>query len=75
MIRLYLVTATVLYPADKNGYRLTRQVPTFYLNAAIQGINDAPHAERIAVNMLAELANDDRVLVHAVAIEQRCEPV
>lgn len=75
MITLYLVTATILYPADSNGYRTTRQVPTFYLNAAIQGITSAAHAERIAVNMLTEVANDDRVLVHAVAVMQQCEPV
>ena len=42
----YAVTATVTKKDDKGS--TTYQVPTFYLNANVQGITGAAHAARIA---------------------------
>lgn len=43
----YAVTAT------RNG----RQIPTFYLDADVQGIMDTEHAKRIAVDIVGEDAD------------------
>ncbi len=43
----YAVTAT------RNG----RQIPTFYLDASVQGIMDADHAERIAADIVGKDAD------------------
>jgi len=50
-MNLYCVQATIAHNTTDGEGRsvvITRQVPTFYLNADTQGITDMWHAERIA---------------------------
>lgn len=44
---VYAVTATVEHDAG-DGYTGSRQIPTFYLHADVQGIVDEAHAEKVA---------------------------
>ena len=48
--RLYIITAQVL--TESGEYSGSRQVPTFYLDAALQGITDAEHAKDIAKHVI-----------------------
>ena len=64
----YMIQATLCHPADAAGYRVTTQVPTFYLSANVQGITSAVHAEEIA-RLLLNAANQN-VTVNAIAIRQ-----
>jgi len=43
---LYVITAQVL--TSQSGHNGSQQVPTFYLDSALQGITDAEHAVKIA---------------------------
>jgi len=47
---LYVITAQVL--TSENGYTGSRQVPSFYLDSALQGITDAAHATDIAKTII-----------------------
>lgn len=49
MTKIYAVTAVVTLAGR------SRQVPTFYLNADVQGIVDADHARRIAEDVIDPL--------------------
>jgi hypothetical protein len=55
--RFYAVTAQVTRTRP-DGWTTSRQVPTFYLNTAVQGILSDEHAHRVAAGMLAELVDD-----------------
>jgi hypothetical protein len=50
-LNMYAITATVS-EENKDGWISTRQVPTFYLDEAVQGIVSADHAERIARDVI-----------------------
>lgn len=50
--RLWAVTAHVGVQLD-DGYSMSRQVPTFYLDPDVQGITDAKHATNIAEEVLS----------------------
>jgi hypothetical protein len=62
---VYMITATIVIDR-KNGWKETGQVPTFFLDSAIQGITSAAHAERIAKSML-EITSD--ITAHVLASE------
>jgi hypothetical protein len=47
---LYVITAQILTSDDE--YNGSRQVPTFYLDSALQGIADAAHATDIAKTII-----------------------
>jgi hypothetical protein len=55
--RFYAVTAQVTRTRP-DGWTTSRQVPTFYLNTAVQGILTDDHAHRVAAGMLADLVDD-----------------
>lgn len=55
--RIYNVEASVVFKTDE-GYTVSRQLPTFSLNADILGITDYLVAERIAENMLRDAVPD-----------------
>ncbi len=46
----YQITGTVTKTHD-NG-KTTHQIPTFYLNSHVQGITDADHAHKIAMEVV-----------------------
>lgn len=50
---LYVITAQVL--TSRDGYSGSVQVPTFYLDSAIQGIVNAKHAADIAATIIDPL--------------------
>lgn len=58
---MYAISANV-ENLTSDGYRASRQVPTFYLNSNVQGIVSAEHAEKIAEDIfrstLGEHQND-----------------
>lgn len=47
---VYAVIANVTYMEGE--WRASKQIPTFFLDSAMQGIRDIEHAEKIAKNML-----------------------
>jgi hypothetical protein len=47
---MYVITAQVL--TEQDGYTGSRQVPTFYLDSALQGITDVSHATDIAKTII-----------------------
>lgn len=63
---LYCIQATV------NG----RQIPTFYLDAQVQGIMTIAHAERIAKGIIrsSETTEHARVIVAAMEINYEIQP-
>lgn len=63
---LYMIQATVVvHSVDANGrkYETTRQIPTFYLNADIQGIRDIDHAVEVAHRVINPAENPDLVVM------------
>ena len=52
---LWRITAQIL--TTDGSYNGSRQVPTFYLDSAIQGIRDAQHAIEIAKGVIDPLGN------------------
>ena len=63
----YAVQASVT-TIVQDGYTRTRQVPTFLLNADIQGITDELHAAVIARDIINPLGMDMQVHVTAVKL-------
>lgn len=55
--RFYAVTAQV-NRTRPDGWTSSRQVPTFYLNTAVQGILNDEHAHRVAAALIADLVDD-----------------
>lgn len=51
---MYVVVATVTHTKSEGGniWSSTRQVPTFFLDEAVQGIVDTNHARRIARDVI-----------------------
>jgi hypothetical protein len=47
---LYVISAQVL--SSERGFSGSRQIPTFYLDPAVQGINSLAHAEQIAKTVI-----------------------
>jgi len=66
---LYAIHAVGRRKVIRSGeeFTATKQVPTFFLDSNIQGITSADHAQRIAINMLGELAPDTSFDVSAFA--------
>ena len=68
---MYAVTATYSH-RTADGWNGVRQIPTFYLEANVQGIVDVAHAERIARDILTaavrEVPANDAVHITAIAV-------
>jgi hypothetical protein len=70
MTRFYVVTASFdTEETDAHGVTWTRnnRVPTFYLNADIQGILDEAGAERVASRILE--GKGRTIHAHAIALD------
>lgn len=63
---MYQVTGTVV--ELKDGWREVRQIPTFYLDRAVQGIVDAQHAVKIAQGVVDPLGKATEVHLYAVLV-------
>lgn len=63
--KFYAIYAVISFYRD--GYRVVRTLPTFYLNAAVQGITDYLHAEREAEKFIRE-CNPDVDTLDQVAV-------
>lgn len=68
-VRLWAVTATINSQLTQDGWSSTRQVPTFYLDPAVQGITSAGHAERIAEEILRSLCGDAAGVTVSIHVE------
>lgn len=65
---LWAITATITHRI--NNWESVRQVPTFYLNATVQGILTEDHAKRVAFGIIdpaGRLARKD-VAINAVKV-------
>jgi hypothetical protein len=62
---LYAVEARVTETA-KDGWQSNYGLPTFYLDARVQGIVDVAHAERIARNILQARGRELHLIVYPV---------
>lgn len=58
---IYTIQARASYPI--NGWRRNVQLPTFYLDADVQGIVSAQHAETIAREMIQSVNPDAEAFV------------
>lgn len=68
MTGYYAITARV--ERERDGWKSTRHLPTFYLHENVQGILNADAARKVAVDLLStalDLAEDDSVQVIADA--------
>lgn len=54
----YIITATVTR-TNSEGWESTKHMPTFLLDARIQGITSADHAARIAKRMISDITADN----------------
>lgn len=74
-MRLYAIQATVKKVDRHHGWTSIRQVPVFYLNADVQGIVSAKHAEIIAREIIigttanTTVEDHERTTVYASATE------
>lgn len=65
---MYSITSTYVYTRD-GGWTGYRHVPTFYLDARVQGILNADHAEQIARSILDPFgAHGDKLVITAFAV-------
>lgn len=60
---MYVITAQV-FTTDGNSTG-SRQIPTFYLDSAVQGITSPAHAVRIAKEIIDPLGGFVDVSIHA----------
>ena len=61
MPQMYAVSGTLVYHTNDKycvSCDVTKQIPTFYLNADVQGIVDEKHAEQIAREIVCPIADD-----------------
>ena len=71
-VRMWAVQAQVEMTLRKDGAwagTTSRQVPTFYLDPAVQGITDKAHAARIADEILMTMGGDDPDFLPHVTVE------
>lgn len=68
-MEMWQITATVSRKRD--GWQSTRQVPTFFLSGALQGIVSADHAARIALTVIDPYCELDasEFSIHADRVE------
>lgn len=67
MIKFYQISASVTRKDETGKWTIIVQVPTFYLNANVQGITNEKHAATIAREML--LAVNPAAIVSTFAME------
>lgn len=61
MPQMYAVNGTLIHHTNDKccvSCAVTKQIPTFYLNADVQGIVDEKHAEQIAREIVCPIADD-----------------
>jgi len=64
-VRLWAVQAQVSTLLEREGWSLSRQVPTFYLDPSVQGITGPEGARAVAEDILYTVAGDsERVQLH-----------
>lgn len=71
-VRMWAVQAQVEMTLRKDGAwagTTSRQVPTFYLDPAVQGITDKAHAARIADEILMTMGGDNPDFLPHVTVE------
>lgn len=70
---LYAINATIVHhtnDAHCASTDVTKQIPTFYLNADVQGIVDEAHAEKIAREIILPVELEyESVTVHVTAVK------
>lgn len=66
----YVVQGTVT-TVDAQGWSCTRQIPTFYLLANVQGITDEEHAAKVARSVVdpSDILADDAVSLSVARVE------
>ena len=57
---MYVITAQVL--TSHNDYNGSRQIPTFYLDSALQGITDRAHAVTVARTIIDPMGTLDPII-------------
>ncbi len=71
LITTYAVQAQYVHTSS-DGYTSSRQIPTFYLDANVQGIANVQHAERIARDILTvavrEMPTNDALHISVVGV-------
>lgn len=70
-MKQYIVQAQVVRVRD--GWRCSTGVPSFILDAELQGIIHAAHAQEIAESMLRELAPDAEAIHVSVGEWDACK--
>lgn len=64
-VRMWAVQAQVSTLLERQGWSLSRQVPTFYLDPSVQGITGPEGARAVAEDILYTVAGDtERVQLH-----------
>lgn len=71
-VKLWAISAQVTVTMERSDWRATRQVPTFYLDPAVQGITDQHGAIRIAHEILSTAGPVDE---QRVDLNVSAEPV
>ncbi|TXH09339.1 MAG: hypothetical protein E6R04_08285 [Spirochaetes bacterium] len=58
-VRLWAVQAQVEVHLEREGWSMSRQVPTFYLDPSVQGITGPESARAVAEDIFRTLSGDD----------------
>lgn len=67
--RLWAVQAQVEVNVEREGWSMSRQVPTFYLDPTVQGITGPETARAVAEDILHTLSGDDKHVRMHVTVE------
>jgi hypothetical protein len=54
---LYVIQGQIYTTDDTGAFTGSRQIPTFYLDPAVQGITDENHARKIACEIIDPMGN------------------
>ena len=68
-VRMWAVQAQVSTLLERQGWSLSRQVPTFYLDPSVQGITGPEGARAVAEDILHTMAGDDEGVRLHVTVE------
>jgi hypothetical protein len=68
-VRMWAVQAQVSTFLEREGWSLSRQVPTFYLDPSVQGITGPEGARAVAEDILHTMAGDDEGVRLHVTVE------
>lgn len=68
-VRMWAVQAQVSTHCEREGWSVSRQVPTFYLDPSVQGITGPEGARAVAEDILHTMAGDDEGVRLHVTVE------